>query len=182
MINVYHIKVISKALDDYDLEQIFLSFNGGKDCTVLLHLVYSLLKRRPNTPHSALLCVYLQPEHPFDEVESFVADCSIKYFPIVIKPGLGTKQDALFRICNEYPALRACLMGCRRTDPYCQELNDFEVRTEIGNKFRCCFIKLWKICWWKKTVFIWRTMWKNVFDFVKHFQIIRLCLRFAIIR
>lgn len=124
------LQVIGKALDDYPLEQIFLSFNGGKDCTVLLHLVYNLLKRRPNSQHSSLLCIYLQPEHPFDEVESFVGDCSKKYFPIVIKPGLGTKQDALFRICNDYPDLKACLMGCRRTDPYCQQLNDLEVGIE----------------------------------------------------
>lgn len=128
-----YLQVISKALDDYHLEHIFLSFNGGKDCTVLLHLVYSLLKSRPNSQHSAILCIYLQPEQPFDEVESFVGDCSTKYFPIVIKPGLGTKQDALFRVCKDYPEVKACLMGCRRTDPYCHQLNDFEVRTKLGN-------------------------------------------------
>lgn len=129
IIRVSILQVINKALDDYHLEKIFLSFNGGKDCTVLLHLVHSLLKRRPDSQYSTILCIYLQPEQPFDEVESFVADCSINYFPIVIKPGLGTKQDALFRICDDYPDLKACLMGCRRTDPYCHELNDFEVRT-----------------------------------------------------
>lgn len=121
------LQVISKALDDYHLEHIFVSFNGGKDCTVLLHLVYDLLKRRPNSERSKLLCIYLQPEQPFEEVESFVGDCSTRYFPIVIKPGRGTKQDALFRICNDYPELKACLMGCRRTDPYCHQLDDFEV-------------------------------------------------------
>lgn len=121
------------------MEHIFLSFNGGKDCTVLLHLVYNLLKKRSNSQNSALLCIYLQPEQPFEEIESFVDDCSRKYFPIVIKSGLGTKQDALFRICDDYPDLKACLMGCRRTDPYCHDLNDFEV----------CFqdSKMNLICW-----------------------------------
>lgn len=109
------------------MQHLFLSFNGGKDCTVLLHLVYKLLKNRPKFQHDTLLCIYLQPAEPFDEVESFVGDCGKRYFPIVIKPGVGTKQDALFSICNDYPELKACLMGCRRTDPYCQQLNDFEV-------------------------------------------------------
>lgn len=120
-------QVLNKALDDYRLDHIFLSFNGGKDCTVLLHLVYNLLKLRPRSQNNAILCVYMQPEHPFDEVESFVRDCSINYFPIVIKSALGTKQDALFRICAEFPHLKATLMGCRRTDPYCHHLSDFEV-------------------------------------------------------
>jgi len=126
----HSIEVLNKALDEYSLEHIFLSFNGGKDCTVLLHLVYNLLKKRSTSQNSELLCIYLQPEEPFKEVESFVSDCSRKYFPIVIKSGLGTKQDALFRICNDYPHLKACLMGCRRTDPYCHHLNDFEMTTK----------------------------------------------------
>lgn len=74
-----------------------------------------------------MLCIHLQPDKPFEEVESFVTDCNSKYFPIVVKPGLGTKQDALFKICDEYKEIKACLMGCRRTDPYCQDLHDFEV-------------------------------------------------------
>jgi len=126
----HSLKVLNKAFDDYCLEHIFLSFNGGKDCTVLLHLVYNLLKKRSNVQDSPMLCIYLQPEQPFEEVEKFVGECSKKYFPIVIKPGFGTKQDALFRICEDYPELRACLMGCRRTDPYCHELNDFEMTTK----------------------------------------------------
>ncbi|KAJ6646737.1 FAD synthase, partial [Pseudolycoriella hygida] len=126
----HSLAVISKALEKYKLEQIFLSFNGGKDCTVLLHLVHKLLKSRPNPHNDTLLCIYLQPGQPFDEVESFVSDCSRTYFPIIIKPGLGTKQDALFSICNDYPNLKACFMGCRRTDPYCHELSDFEMTTK----------------------------------------------------
>lgn len=127
------LQVVSKALDDYDLQHIFLSFNGGKDCTVLLHLVHNLIQKRPNSQQSALRCIYLQPAEPFPEVESFVDDCARRYFPILIKPGLGTKQDALFGICSEFPDLKACLMGCRRTDPYCQELSDFEVWIVEGN-------------------------------------------------
>jgi len=32
------LKVIDQALDDFEFEHLALSFNGGKDCTVLLHL------------------------------------------------------------------------------------------------------------------------------------------------
>ncbi|KAG4068851.1 hypothetical protein HA402_004999 [Bradysia odoriphaga] len=129
----HSLSVVNKAFDDYDFREIFLSFNGGKDCTVLLHMVYDVWlqrKEQAELQYAALLCIYLQPAEPFEEIESFVKDCSEKYFPIAVKLGIGTKQDALFAICDDYPELKAVFMGSRRTDPYCQQLKDFEMTTK----------------------------------------------------
>ncbi|KAI5891184.1 adenine nucleotide alpha hydrolases-like protein [Schizophyllum commune H4-8] len=38
--------VIEEALDDYGFDRMSISFNGGKDCTVLLHLYVAVLYRR----------------------------------------------------------------------------------------------------------------------------------------
>ncbi|MEQ2174046.1 hypothetical protein GOODEAATRI_003767, partial [Goodea atripinnis] len=39
------LNTVETALDQYSAEQVCVGFNGGKDCTALLHLYYSALKR-----------------------------------------------------------------------------------------------------------------------------------------
>ncbi|XP_076328751.1 FAD synthase-like isoform X2 [Tachypleus tridentatus] len=39
------VKVIESCLKKYKMSEICLSFNGGKDCTALLHLIHACLKR-----------------------------------------------------------------------------------------------------------------------------------------
>lgn len=39
------LKTIEAALDQYSSDQICVAFNGGKDCTALLHLYYAALRR-----------------------------------------------------------------------------------------------------------------------------------------
>lgn len=39
------LRTIEKALELYRLNEICVGFNGGKDCTALLHLFYAALKR-----------------------------------------------------------------------------------------------------------------------------------------
>lgn len=36
---------IEMALDKYSVNELCVGFNGGKDCTALLHLYYAALKR-----------------------------------------------------------------------------------------------------------------------------------------
>lgn len=81
-------------------------------------------------PNEKLLCLYIQPESPFDEIEQFIHECEQKY-PIVVESIRGMVKDALFEICQKYPYLKACVMGCRRTDPYCMDLNEFQ-KTDPG--------------------------------------------------
>lgn len=39
------LKTIEAALDQYSTDAVCVGFNGGKDCTALLHLYYAALKR-----------------------------------------------------------------------------------------------------------------------------------------
>lgn len=41
------LRTIEEALDRYSLAQLCVGFNGGKDCTALLHLVHAALERYP---------------------------------------------------------------------------------------------------------------------------------------
>lgn len=111
-------------MDTYDAAEIFLSFNGGKDCTVLLDLVSKLFVEK--FPTKRLICLYIRPENPFDEIEEFIRDCERQY-KIEVKAIRGTVKGALTEICEQNPQLKACVMGCRLTDPYCENLKEFQV-------------------------------------------------------
>lgn len=116
--------MLNETLDRYTDSEIFLSFNGGKDCTVLLHLFASLFIKK--YPTKRLLCLYIQPDNPFDEIEEFISECEREY-KISVKAIRGTVKGALFEICKQYPQLKSCVMGCRRTDPHCENLLEFQV-------------------------------------------------------
>uniref|UniRef100_A0A1B0EYI7 FAD synthase n=1 Tax=Phlebotomus papatasi TaxID=29031 RepID=A0A1B0EYI7_PHLPP len=125
-------QILRRAFQDFLPERVFLSFNGGKDCTVLLHMVIKFLERK-SISLSALHCWYFQPDDPFAEVEEFVIFCE-NYYSIEIKRVRGTIREALGKICNvegsQKDAFEACFMGSRRTDPFCSNLDHFQVRRE----------------------------------------------------
>lgn len=126
-------QILRTAFKRYRCDEMFISFNGGKDCTVLLHLVEQVIREIRKESGAAepieVLCVYLQPQHAFEEIEAFVDECQITYSIRLQKtPSAGkSKQESLFAVCEQTPELKACLMGCRRTDPWCDKLHAFEV-------------------------------------------------------
>lgn len=128
-------QVLNRTLETYGATEIFLSFNGGKDCTVLLDLVSKLFVEK--YPKKRLLCLYIQPENPFEEIEEFIGECE-RLYKIEVKAIRGTVKAALAEICRQNPQLKACVMGCRRTDPYCQNLNEYQVRARSA--YNCAFM------------------------------------------
>lgn len=124
MFVIFTLQVIRETFEKYKPEEVFLSFNGGKDCTVLLHLAVNYLNTL-KTPYN-LKCIYVQPNNPFDEVEEFVKSCGT-YYNMKIDIIQGSIKAALEMACNDNRNLKACLMGSRRTDPYCEHLKTFHV-------------------------------------------------------
>ena len=51
---------------------LILSYNGGKDCTVLLDLVAKIWRRFPELSEKKLKAVYVSEKEPFPELEDFV--------------------------------------------------------------------------------------------------------------
>ncbi|XP_065093411.1 FAD synthase-like isoform X3 [Ochlerotatus camptorhynchus] len=115
--------VLNAAYSTYRPDEIFLSFNGGKDCTVLLDIIMKLL---PTIVSSGdLKCVYMQPKEPFEEVEEFIDHCR-RYYNIKIRSMRGDIRTILNKICEEDHKIKACLMGSRQTDPYCENLKSMQ--------------------------------------------------------
>ncbi|KAI0705533.1 hypothetical protein C8Q76DRAFT_171491 [Earliella scabrosa] len=75
------LQVIDEALDTWGQEHVSLSFNGGKDCTVLLHLVAASIGHRAcaDVPSSPLAAVYIPVPSPFPQLERFIDDAASAY-------------------------------------------------------------------------------------------------------
>ncbi|KIW01928.1 uncharacterized protein PV09_06769 [Verruconis gallopava] len=122
--------VIAEALKRYTLPELSLSYNGGKDCLVLLILYLCALHDHPsltssrNTSH-AIQSVYIVSKHPFQEVEDFVASSSKTCSLQLVRYAKGMK-DAFTDYLRDYPSVKAIFVGTRRTDPHGANLTHFD--------------------------------------------------------
>lgn len=97
---------------------------------MILDLIVKSLQET-NQSVEDLQCWYIEPESDaLDEVEEFVDACE-SYYNIRIRRVQGKIKNALQKICETSPRTRACIMGSRRTDPYCGHLETFH-KTDPG--------------------------------------------------
>nr|XP_012143208.1 PREDICTED: FAD synthase-like isoform X2 [Megachile rotundata] len=122
--NQPHIKnalnILQKCYKMYKPEEIFISFNGGKDCTVVLHLTACVAKLQNI---SSLLCLYVTAE-PFPEVDSFVEKAA-RYYDLELIKKRFPIQQALHSLLSERKNLKASLMGMRSGDPGSENVEAF---------------------------------------------------------
>ncbi|KAL1618370.1 3'-phosphoadenosine 5'-phosphosulfate sulfotransferase [Neofusicoccum ribis] len=122
--------VIEEALQRYSsLDELSLSYNGGKDCLVLLVLYLCALHRRSTSTATPLPktveTVYIQSSHPFPEVESFVAESSDAY-NLTLKTYNAPMKAAFELYLRDQPSVKAIFVGTRRTDPHGEHLTHFD--------------------------------------------------------
>lgn len=113
--------IIKQALADYKIEGVALSFNGGKDCCVLLHLLYLVLSK--HNLFSKLRILYFTHDNSFPEVDSFVQKCTSIYntnITFVKVPMIQELQDLV-----NVGGMKAIFMGTRSTDPRSSSLTAF---------------------------------------------------------
>mmetsp|Transcript_45664 Transcript_45664/g.73086 ORF Transcript_45664/g.73086 Transcript_45664/m.73086 type:complete len:374 (+) Transcript_45664:394-1515(+) len=116
------IEFIKDIINKYTLEHLAFSFNGGKDCVVLLYLIRIALKLL-NKQDEQLPIIWFQRNNEFQQLVEFLRFCVKKYkFP-------------LFETCNDYksglehylkhgnPSCHAVFLGQRDSDPYCANLH-----------------------------------------------------------
>lgn len=77
---------------------------------------------------SDLKVIYFRSSEPFDEIEDFVKSCETFYkIRISTIQSDTSMKEVLTSICDNDKEISACVMGSRRTDPYCENLNSFQV-------------------------------------------------------
>ncbi|ESO89349.1 hypothetical protein LOTGIDRAFT_106425 [Lottia gigantea] len=115
---------IEKALERYSFDEICVGFNGGKDCTVLLHLVYAAVKRKYPSIDKKLKSLYIRSKLPFPEVEKFIQIARDRYNLNELMY-YGRIKDCMGELKNQHPEIKAVFMGTRNTDPYSSHLEEF---------------------------------------------------------
>lgn len=111
------IEIIEKAFSRYQVGNTCLSFNGGKDCTALLHLVHSLSRRfSTNNNEHRLAVFYAQlPDH-FQEESDFVLETVKRYNLDLLQYSAGSLKDSLAQLKRDAPNIEAIFIGTRRDD------------------------------------------------------------------
>ncbi|KAL8931049.1 MAG: hypothetical protein Q9208_000151 [Pyrenodesmia sp. 3 TL-2023] len=114
--------IIQAALDRYDLPSLSLSYNGGKDCLVLLILYLSLLSTHPSLPAS-LPAIYIPPTHPFSSVTAFTMESARRYHlaldvHVADEGAKGGMKEAFASYLAKHTEVEAIFVGTRRTDPH----------------------------------------------------------------
>ncbi|XP_011305908.1 probable FAD synthase [Fopius arisanus] len=117
----YSLVILEQCLDRYNCDEIFLSFNGGKDCTAVLHLLASVFLSRGI---QLLTCLYVTGD-PFPEVDAFVEKAS-EYYNLKVIRMKKPVISALGIYLNENKNLKAGILGVRRGDPGSENLQAFE--------------------------------------------------------
>lgn len=141
------------------LPALSLSYNGGKDCLVLLVLYLSCLHRPPHHSTSTSECshtsqssyrlasinnvptppslsaflesIYIQSSHPFPEVDKFVTSSSAIYHLSLTRFTRESMKAAFEAYLEEKPQIKAIFVGTRRTDPHGGKLTHFD-KTDRG--------------------------------------------------
>lgn len=111
------LRTIEETLEMYSLPEICVGFNGGKDCTALLHLYHSAVTRKYPDLTMKLQALYIRIVSPFPETEQFIRDTSKRY-SLQVYTVHGSIKEALTDLKLQQPHINVVLMGTRKTDPY----------------------------------------------------------------
>jgi FAD synthetase len=118
--------VLDQALDKFKVEGLCVAFNGGKDCTLALHLMLGVMGRR-GVGCSKLTCLYIEDPDPFPEVEAFVEEQALDLGLDLVRIQ-GPAKGALRVLGELRPRVKAIVMGTRSSDPHGPGLQHFAPR------------------------------------------------------
>eukprot|EP00485_Elphidium_margaritaceum_P003250 CAMPEP_0202690168 /NCGR_PEP_ID=MMETSP1385-20130828/5249_1 /ASSEMBLY_ACC=CAM_ASM_000861 /TAXON_ID=933848 /ORGANISM="Elphidium margaritaceum" /LENGTH=317 /DNA_ID=CAMNT_0049345403 /DNA_START=58 /DNA_END=1008 /DNA_ORIENTATION=- len=115
------IHFIQRTIDQYKLPHLAFSFNGGKDCVVLLYLIRIALQLL-NERDEHLPIIWFQRNKEFKELEEFLRFCVKRFkFPL-FETSNDYKNGLEHYLKNGNPQCRAVFLGQRRNDPWCGDL------------------------------------------------------------
>ena len=115
--------VIQQTLQLYSLDELCISFNGGKDCTVLLHILHAALSKQ-SLLTQPLKALYIRYNSPLPQAEQFISQTKERYNLNLITM-TGNMKAALKTLKETYPSIKATLLGTRRHDPFSDALRTF---------------------------------------------------------
>ncbi|KAL9081433.1 MAG: hypothetical protein Q9159_007315 [Coniocarpon cinnabarinum] len=178
------LQVAQEALSKYAFEELCMSYNGGKDCLVLLVIYLAALHTHFSSrlsisgdsdasattnglseSHEAasshfpnsVKCVYIQPAHPFSEVDDFVHNSAADYH-LDLATSHKPMKAAFAEYLQDHTEVRAIFVGTRRTDPHGASLTHFDP-TDRGWP---SFMRIHPVIDWH---------YQEIWAFIRHLQI-----------
>ena len=123
------IQIIEQAFKDYKPDELCVSFNGGKDCCVILYIAFAVaLKLGIRFPLNAVL---IQIKNQFKEMEDFVRSLieskyTQRFVEFIYFADMKPMKESLRELKETRPQIKAILIGTRRSDgPYFKDLEPF---------------------------------------------------------
>ncbi|CAF1614044.1 unnamed protein product [Rotaria magnacalcarata] len=132
--------ILEQCLTRYSPNQIAVAFNGGKDCTVVLHQ-YSLVLNKTfaqttsKKPLFRALFIHNKPQ--FESVLQFIYE-SVKHYELDLIRIDDRIKDALSQLKSSHPDIQCIIMGTRLTDPYSSDLRDFSPTDPTWPEYMRC--------------------------------------------
>lgn len=74
--------------------------------------------------------MYVRSENTFEEVDEFVNQVT-QFYNLNVEMYVPPIKNALSTILHKHPQMQACFMGTRKTDPFSENLREFEVLIKI---------------------------------------------------
>ncbi len=110
------LSIIYNSIKDIDTSKVAISFNGGKDCTVVYYLI-----REFNLKYDIKInnLVYFVDNYEHFKMKSFIQNI-FKNSNMNIIITSSSFRDGCIDIFNKYN-IQYIIMGQRRTDPYCKD-------------------------------------------------------------
>ncbi|KAG1705080.1 FAD synthase [Nymphon striatum] len=119
--------ILEQCLDKFNQKEVVISFNGGKDCTALLHLYAAVLQKKVDASElDRISILYVHESNSFSEVEKFLGETIERYNLKIIKYKGVNIKTALEKLKLEHGHVKAILMGTRASDPYSSNLKPFD--------------------------------------------------------
>lgn len=116
------IQFLQQLINDNGLEHCALSFNGGKDCTVVFHLLRAVLQHQHKTLSDVKIIYFEEKDEndeivAFEEIGQFMEELKLKYNCHYTYLS-GKFCPALHKFVNDNPiTITHILMGQRSSDP-----------------------------------------------------------------
>ncbi|XP_063722459.1 FAD synthase-like [Symsagittifera roscoffensis] len=138
------VSLIEKALQEHGPNNVVLSFNGGKDCTLLLHMYEAVLRKHFPTEKANLL--FIETAESFEELENFI-EATKKRYSIGGYYHIKSSNiiEGLKKLNKDSPNIYAIILGTRSTDPGGKNAAEFQpCDPQYGNFLRVNPILNWR--------------------------------------
>ncbi|KAK3251620.1 hypothetical protein CYMTET_39047 [Cymbomonas tetramitiformis] len=116
------LKVIEQGLRLYGAKSLINSFNGGKDATVILHLVEAYVAY--NAPETRVRSAFWEEKNSFREIDTFVLTCETKHHLDIIRYACSFTEGLNDLVQSK--GCKAVFLGTRRADPNGEKAESYE--------------------------------------------------------